>query len=192
MLNELQRKILRQVKINRYSPSEIAAKVGCHEHTVEEYLNLDPEKPNIKEFEAALKDIDDHIDQRTQRKMKVTRELLINKLNQWIKLQRGGEDVDTKSKHKMLVDSINALTKTAPDISVTSYTWKQGMTMEDALSEYKRLTAMARGALDRRRVQGVKPGRSAEISGFDGQVDELPEAAQDIAVPAQPKTRKLP
>lgn len=180
------------LKTNRTDPDDIAKAVGLDEDTVWALIRGDVEVASpetIAEFQAELQKVDSAVERRISRKALQTKEKLIQKLKTWAENNRG---CDTKTSHKQLIDAITVLKKEVPEVNITSFTWKQGMSMEEALNEFKRLTAVAKQSVERKRIPKVESRGSAEIPGLNGQTDAYAEDAQDIVLPAKSKTRIIP
>jgi hypothetical protein len=66
---------------------------------------------------------------------------------------------------------INALSKVTPRVEIGTFSYHQGLTAEDLASEFTRLSAIARAALDGRGVSGS----GQEASGRIPELDNLPK-----------------
>lgn len=186
-LTDKQKKILQYLKRNLYSTDEIAEKVGCSYDYIEKCLLGNSEIEGIKEFQDALRKVDEHVNARIQRRTINAKELLIKRLESWVKHELKGAP-QTVSQHKQLVESIQVLKKEIPDFNITSYTWKEGMSMEEALDEYKRLTALAKLSSERRRISELGTGGSAEVFGINGSLNTNGKDAQGPVIPPVSET----
>ena len=193
-LGEKHYKLLHFVKTNSYSTSELAEMSGFTEDYVNDLLIGAPVTGQTGVlFQAELKKIDKEVEQRISRKTSFVREKLINKLTQWVNACGGGADLDTKTKHKCLVDAINAINKAMPyQVNIENYTWKEGMTTEEAVNEFKRIKNLAAAASIRRRVSEF--AASGAEQGFvpDGQIGESPTDSQGAVLPAKRQAAELP
>jgi hypothetical protein len=192
MLSDKHKKILRMLKTNKTDPDDIARVVGLHPETVWGLIRGDAEEGSpetIAEFQAELQKVDTAVEQRISRKALQTKEKLVQKLKSWAD---NTIDITTKLRHKQLMDALWVLKKEVPEVNITSFTWKQGMSMEEALNEFKRLTAVAKQSVERARVQKVESRGTAEIPGLSGQADAYAEDPQGLVLPAKPKTRIIP
>ena len=186
-LGEKHYKLLHFVKTNSYSTSELAEMSGFTEDYVNDLLIGAPVTGQTGVlFQAELKKVDKEVEQRISRKTSFVREKLINKLTQWVNACGGGADLDTKTKHKCLVDAINAINKAMPyQVNIENYTWKEGMTTEEAVNEFKRIKNLAAAASIRRRVSEFASSGAIESSISDGQADQGSANAQDSVLPAE-------
>jgi len=148
--------------------------------------------PVAQDFLQAYHKVDTDIKQRTEQKMLQVRELLYDRLLTWTKSSKNIQDFETKTGHRQLIDAVNALNKAYPQINVESYTWKVGMSTEEALNEFKRLTSVAREATIRRRVSGPISGRSEQIPDFTEQTNEHTEDPQAPFLRADKVPEELP
>jgi len=188
-LTEKHYKVLQYVKSNRYSFDEIAKMAGFEETYINDLLVGNPNTGAVGVlFAAELKKVDKEIETRISRKTSFVREKLINKLTQWVNACGGGADLDTKTKHKCLVDAINAINKAMPyQVNIENYTWKEGMTTEEAVNEFKRIKALAAAASIRRRVSEFAATGAEQGFVLDGQADQGTKNTQDTVLPAEPE-----
>ena len=178
-------KLLDLIRTNKYDVPTLAKKSGFEPLYVSRLLEGKIEETGDvgKRFQAELSKVDRDVESRISRKTQFVREKLVNKLIQWIDATGGGAEMDTKTKHKQLVDAINAVNKSMPYmVNVQQYNWKEGMSAEEAVNEFKRLKAMATKSALRRRVQELIPGGSAEGDVLDGQTNEGYEDTQDTVL----------
>ena len=192
-LNEKHLKLLELARRNKYSDDELAEKVGLTGETVNNLLVGNPSCGEVGQlFTSELRKVDKEIESRISRKNNVCREKLVNKLTQWVEYVWGGEALDTKTKHKCLVDAINALNKAMPyQVNIENYTWKDGMTTEEAVNEFKRIKGLARAAAIRRRVSEFAANGTEQGFVPDGQIGTSSEDSQDSVLPAEPQATGL-
>ena len=192
-LTEKHLRLLELAKRNRYSDDELAEKVGFTPEHVNELLVGNPCTGETgKLFQIELRKVDREVETRISRKTNLCREKLINKLISWAEYAGGGSEVDTKTRHKMMVDAINALNKAMPyQVNIENYTWKEGMTAEEAVNEFKRIKGLARAASIRRRISEFATTGAEQGSVSDGQAYEGSTDAQDTVLPAKPQAEEL-
>ena len=192
-LNEKHIRLLNLYKHNKYSLAELAEKSGFTEDHCNDLIVGNPiTGVSGQLFQQELKKVNKEVESRISWKNNICREKLVNKLLMWVEQVGGGDAVDTKTKHKMLVDAINALNKAMPyQVNIENYTWKEGMSTEEAVNEFKRIKGLARAASIRRRVSEFA-SRGAE-QGFvpDGQIGESSADAQDTVLPAEPEAEDV-
>ena len=193
-LTEKHYRLLELVKMNKYTDQELAEKTGFTTLWVNNLLVGSPAAGEIgKLFQLELKKVDKEIEARISRKTNEIRERLITRLTQWEGTIKGGDDVDTKTRHKMLVDGINAVNKSMPyQVNIENYTWKDGMTAEEAVNEYKRIKGLAKQYAIRGRVSELAARGATEGAVPDGLSDEAPADDQDIVLHSEPEAAKLP
>lgn len=193
-LNEKHYKLIELYKRNKYSIEELAEKVGLTEQYVNDLIVGNPSTGETGQlFQLELKKVNKEIEARISWKNNVCREKLVNKLISWADIVGSGDSVDTKTKHKMLVDAVNALNKAMPyQVNIENYTWKEGMTAEEAVNEFKRIKGLAKQFAIRGRVQELAQAGTAEGTVLDGLLDEEGADAQDTVLPAKPETKVLP
>lgn len=192
-LTEKHTKLLELYKRNKFSVEELATQSGFSEQYVNDLIVGNPNTGEVGNlFKQELKKVNAEIESRISWKNNSCREKLVNKLIAWVEQVGGGGDVDTKTKHKMLVDAINALNKSMPyQVNIENYTWKDGMTAEEAVNEFKRIKGLAKASAIRRRVSEF--AASGTEQGFvpDGQIGESPADSQDTLLRAEPEAEEL-
>jgi hypothetical protein len=178
------------IHANRYSAEEIADKAGISDEYLLDLLSGNRSDPLHQLFAQELHKVQRKVETRTETLRIQTKELLYKKLNAWIKMQKTTQGIDTKTKHKMLVDSINALSK-APQVQIESYTWKQGMSPEEAINEFRRLSGMAERSTVRRRLSEDELRGSEPLAVRDRSANAIPEDTQDPILPAEPEADEV-
>lgn len=193
-LTEKHYRLLELYKRNKYSIEELSEKSGFSDQYVNDLLVGSPVCGEAGVlFQAELRKVQRDIEARISWKNNIAREKLVNKLLMWVEQCGGGDALDTKTKHKMLVDAINALNKAMPyQVNIENYTWKEGMTTEEAVNEFKRIKGLARAAAIRRRVQEFASAGAEQGFVLDGQAGEGTEDSQDTVLPAESEAEKLP
>ncbi len=192
-LSEKHLKALELLKRNRLSIPDIAKQVGIDANTLHNLINKAPSTGELgRLFQVEFKKIDQIVEERTNRKMIQAREILYDRLLAWVKTIKNVTDITTKTKHKMLIDAINAMNKAYPQINIESYTWKTGMSQEDALNEFRRLTAVAKEATIGGRIQKAIEGGSIQIPLPPRQADQLPEDPQASRLRAPSQAEEVP
>lgn len=186
--------LLELIRRNKYEVSELAEKSGFSEKYVLDLIHKVSTVGPIGEiFTAELRKVDREIEERISRKTNLVRERLIRKLQEWVDSVQGGSQLDSKTKHKQLVDAINAMNKAMPyQVNIEQYNWKDGMTAEEAVNEFKRIKGLAGQFAIRRRISEFAATGAAEDAVLDGPISEAPKDSQDIILPAKPQTESLP
>jgi hypothetical protein len=184
---------LQLFKQNKFSMKEIAQKSGVSYNYLSKLHINDPSCGNVgKLFNQEMEKIDKEIETRTNRIMLKTRDIIYRKMYSWAKQLKDGLDAGSKLRHKQAVDLINALNKAYPQIKIESYTWKEGITSEEAFNEFRRLTGMANKSALRSRVSDALAGGPEQVLVSSGQADSFREDTQDSLLPAKPKAEEVP
>jgi transcriptional regulator with XRE-family HTH domain len=191
-LTEKHLKLLELIKMNKYTLDELAQRSGLTDVWVSDLITGNPATGEVgKLFQIELKKIDKEIEARISWKNNVCREKLVNILTQWSN-HATGDNVDSKTRHKMLVDGINALNKAMPyQVNVENYTWKEGMTAEEAVNEYKRIKGLAKQYAIRGRISELAAAGSAEGSVSDGLLDQEAADNEDTVLPPKPQAEDV-
>jgi hypothetical protein len=185
-LNAKKLRVLALLKKNNMDLEEISNKVPIDLGVLYDLIggvgqHADPE------FTRELRKVDQLVEERINRKALETKEICLKRLAGWVK-SKSSHEFETKTRHRQLVDAVNALSKATPNINIEQYTWKQGMSQEEVANEFRRLKGLAGAAAIRRRVQKLKPRGSEEVSLRGERADSDSEAEQDIALRAKPET----
>ena len=186
--------LLELIRRNKYEVSELAEKSGFSEkHVLDLMHKVSTVGPTGEHFTAELRKVDREIEERISRKTSLVREKLIRKLQEWVDSVQGGSQLDSKTKHKQLVDAINAMNKSMPyQVNIEQYNWKDGMTAEEAVNEFKRIKGLAGQFTIRRRISEFAVTGTAEDAVLDGPIGEAPKDSQDTVLPAKPQAESLP
>ena len=167
-LTDKHRKCLELLKQNKHSVKEIASAVGYTPDYIYDLMSATKATGVIGQlFKSEYDKIAPHIEDRTSRKVAQLRERIVDKLQQWVNAQKLGDKL-TKLSHKQMIDALNALTKAVPLLSVETNIFKTGLTDEDLIYEFRRLSSIAGSAMaqvqaDRDAVQEIVKRRKREI-----------------------------
>jgi uncharacterized membrane protein YheB (UPF0754 family) len=189
-LTEQHIKLLELYRRNEYTIQQLAEKSGFTSAYINDLIVNNANTGEIgKLFQTELKKVNKDIESRISWKNNTCREKLVNRLIQWTELATA-DNCDTKTRHKMLVDAINALNKAMPyQVNIENYTWKEGMTTEEAVNEFKRIKGLARAASIRRRVSEFAARGTEQGIVPDGQIGSAD--AQDTVLPSESETEEL-
>ena len=145
-----------------------------------------------QEFSAELHKINKDIELRTSQLILKIREKLYSKLQTWIDAVEAKEIVGSRTKHKELVDAMNAVNKAYPQINIESHVWNVTMSKEELLNEFKRLATVSRESFIRGRVPGSVEGGREQVSVLLGSGDKASKAAEDTTLRAEPPAIEVP
>jgi len=184
-------KALQLLDANQHSMTEIAKSVGMNTDYLGDLMSgSDKAGPIGVLFHAEYSKIKKKVEDRTTQKVNQTRDLLVTKLMKWAQdLTSSGEM--SISHHRMMVDSINALSRAVPLVNIESNSWQTNLTGVDIVSEFKRLKAMAKASTVRERVSEPSAGGTGEIPLSGETSDSDGESLQDPKVQAKPKTKRF-
>jgi len=185
-LSAKHKKILGYIKSNKIELEEICEKAGVDDVELYELLAGTGSRAN-QEFTQALQEADKLVEDRTNRRALQAKEYLYKRLLNWVK-HNDAADMNTSSRHKMMVDAINALTKAQPTINIEQHMWKIGMNPEEAANEFRRLKGLAGQATVRGRVSKSSSKGAEPLSVLDGSDDEDAEVKQIAPLRAKSET----
>lgn len=190
-LTEKHLKALQMLEANQHSVPDVAKSVGFSPTYLNNLMAADPSTGPIGVlFHSEYIKIKTKIDDRITAKVNQTRDLLVARLFEWAQgLTK--ESVDTVSRHRMLVDSVNALSRAVPLVNIESTEWHTNLTGVNLVSEFKRLKAMAKATAVRERVSEAPTRGAGEISLPAEASDVAGEGIQDPQVRAKRKARPL-
>jgi hypothetical protein len=195
-LKKEHRRLLELLRQNRWNEDQLAQKSGLSIDEVYRLVSRSPEAGKLGElFNVEYDKIRREIEERISIRTCKVREKLVKSLEQWCDhvAKDGGSNIDTKTKHQMLTNAINAVNKSMPyQVNIEQYNWKEGMSAEEAVREFSRLKGLAHRFAVRSGVQGFTPAGTAQGSVPNGQALEAPEDTQDTILPAKSETTGVP
>ena len=144
------------------STREIAKAVGFStdhmRHLIEGHQSTGPVG---QLFKTALNKTYDKISKRVKKNSKATQDTLIKKLRKW------ADDLPAyrmnESQVKKACDILHALSKATPKVEIGSISITKHMNSEELVNEFKRVTALARYALEGVRVSSTSKGGTGEV-----------------------------
>jgi len=193
-LQEKHKKALLYLKQNRFTIEQVAEKVGLTAGRLYELMRGEPRTGELGQlFAAEWGKVNQHVEQRTNQRILNIRESLYRLLQRCIEsFPSDVAELTGNKRYKQIIDAVNALNKAYPQINIEQYVWKVGMSKEEAINEFRRLTALAGKAAIRRSVQDIKQGRSEQIFDHPEQTDKSSEDSQDPILPAEPPAEEVP
>jgi hypothetical protein len=185
---------LKLLKENKLTAKEVAEKVGLSADHLYDLMAGDSKAGQVgKEFHAELTKINKYITQQTDQLVLQIRNELYDKLARWVKSIKRVNQVSSKTDHKKLMDAINALNKAYPQVNVTQYTYKVGLTPEEMVNEYKRIAGVLKDTkFDSRGISSLIASRPTKRALSDQGDDGLHEEAQGLDVPSEPEAGEIP
>jgi exonuclease VII small subunit len=157
------------------SIKEIAKAVKISEETMYDLFEGNAEKlgETAHLFKAELEKITARTAVKIKHLTKDSKMLALYKIDEFLRNQQ--KKPANEAMMKELVKIMNSLNKASPGVEVGSISITKGMTKEDLRDEFKRLTALARHALDGGRVSGPKPQRPGRLPDLTSGRDPIPE-----------------
>ena len=157
---------------------EVAKQAGLNrQHLFDLIAGSEKAGPVAQEFSAVYSKVVAEMDKRIALKSKTLRESLIGILSRWTEANCGGTNL-SKDKLKTVVDAVKALSSGQPTYNIGSVSYSKGLSGEDIVNEFRRLSALARSVLDGRRVSGLGKGRAGLLSPSSRRGDKVQEGAQ--------------
>lgn len=185
-------KALQMLEGNQHSITDIAKSIGMnHDYLSELMAGGDKTGPIGVLFHAEYQKVKKKVEERITVKVNQTRDLLVTKLMKWAQ-DISQDELKSISHHRMMVDSINALTRAVPLVNIESNSWQTNLTGVDIVSEFKRLKAVAKASTVRERVFSSPAPGSGEVSLPGEAGDSDGEGLQDTEIPAKPKAKRFP
>ena len=191
-LNPQHIKVLTLIEENMgLSTKEIAKACNFSTNYLQKLLNTHPDTGPVGQlFKTALNKTYDNISKRAKKNSKSTQDVLIKKLRRWSQELPAGK-LNEKQVTKAC-DILNTLSKAMPKVEIGHLSITNHMSSEEMLHEYKRLTTLAKYALDGIGVSGSPKGRAGSLHQSLASRDILSEEQEADVLPSEPDTRDLP
>lgn len=119
--------------------------------------------------------------------LKDNNKLALAKINEYLRSIQ--KQKATKTLVLQLSKVLNALSKATPKVEINSISVYNNLTERDLGNEFKRLTAIAKHALDGKGVPCAGEGRSGILSLLTGEGDSVPEEQENPVLPPVSETR---
>lgn len=164
-------KALQLIEEGNLSLKEIAGACGFSVGTMYDLYNGDLKAgQELGElFKSELNKITLRNTEKVRHLVKDNKKLALFKMNEYLrKLQKKSP---TKPMMLEITRVLNSLSKVTPNVEIGSFSIHKGFTAEELIHEFKRLGALARYALDGRRIPGVGPGGTGELPKASGAGD---------------------
>jgi hypothetical protein len=176
-LPEKYSKALNLIKEGNLSYREIAKVCKINEDNLYELCEGNyTEAPQIQEkFTNALNEINKQRDKEIRDLLKKCKKKTLRLIDSYLS---NFNQVTPKQDKLMstLTAVANALAKSTPNVEIGSVSYTQGLSAEDIIHEFNRLTA---AAFDRRRLQPSNNGGAGQLPGTSGQNRITPEESED-------------
>jgi len=188
-LNDKHLRCLELLKQNKTSIKDVAKTVGISYDHLIALMNADPKTGELGQlFKSEYNKLVRGLEEDIARKSTQARNLAISKVLSWLKTIN---KVDSKLRHKQLIDSINALTKAVPTLNIEANVFQTGLSKEDLVNEFRKLTSMVEAATHGSAIPEVEQNGSREIPfSLEGRSAE-DQAEQDQALPPISETDEI-
>jgi AraC-like DNA-binding protein len=190
-LNKKHLKALDLLQTTDLPVQEVAKQAGLNrQHLFDLIAGSEKAGPVAQEFNAMYSKVIEDMDKRIALKSKTLKENLIGVLGKWVDVNCTRANL-SKDKRKTVVDAVRALTQGQPTYNIGSLSYSKGLSGEDIVNEFRRLSALAQSALDGRRVSGVGEAGSGLLPASPGRRNKNEEGAKAPSLSAEPETGTL-
>jgi len=191
-LNKKHLKALDLLKSTDLPIQEVAKQAGLNrQHLFDLIAGSEKAGPVAQEFSSVYKKVIEDMDKRIALKSKTLRERLIGILDRWTEANCNRANL-SKDKRKTIVDAVKALTQGQPTYNIGSLSYSKGLSGEDIVNEFRRLSALAQSALDGGRVSSAREGRSGLLPASSRGRDKAQEGAEANLLSAESETGAIP
>lgn len=168
------------------SVGEIAKASGFNASYLYKLMEADPDTGPIGQlFKTHLNKVYDNIGKRVKKNTKATQDVLIKKLKKW------SEDLPASKMNaehvKKACDILHALAKSTPKVEIGSLSITRHFSTEEIVNEYKRLTALARFALEGTGVPGIAEGGKGALHRLIAPGGAVPEEQEAPILSSEPE-----
>ena len=171
-------KALEMLANNDASIASVAKDCGIsRDHLYDLIAGEEKAGPVAAEFRDKLQTATGKIEERTSLKIKQLKESAITKMIDWVNSVKDGKSMSAMERRTM-VEMLNSLNRSRATYNIGSLSYSKGMTGEDLLNEFRRLSALAQSALERRAVSGIAEGTAGLLSAPLGRRDKAEEGPE--------------
>ena len=161
---------------------KVATSVGIDYRELMRLISGDVEQAGKRAalFESEFKKIKKKKDARIDQLMTLSKELCLGQCSRIIKdIKKKGRL--SKDDQGMVVKITTAVGRVQPSVKIDKlqYQYTRGLTVEELISEFKRLGAVAEGPSDSRTIQRTGTGRSRALSALDERGSESSQVPED-------------
>ena len=158
-LNKKHLKALELLKTTDLPIVEVAKQSGMSEFHLHDLIKGRGKAGSVAdEFSEHYQKITDELDKKTVTLTKELRYLVVSRLQEWVESATKIPKDMNQIVRKQAIDILNAL-KQQPTYNIGSVSYSRGLSPEDMVNEFKRLSALAESSLDARAVRSAGSGR---------------------------------
>ena len=190
-LNKKHLKALELLKTTDLPVIEIAKQSGLSEYHLHDLITgSEKAGPVAAEFSAYYQKVIDNIDKETTLEAKNLKQLVVKRLGKWVESATKVPQDMTQIARKQAIDILNAL-KQQPTYNIGSVSYSRGLSPEDMVNEFKRLSALAESALDARAVRGTGSKGSRVLPASVGRRNKAKAGAEAPSLLSEPEAGAL-
>jgi len=190
-LNKKHLKALELLKTTDLPIIEVANQSGLSEFHLHDLIKGRGKAGSVAdEFSEHYQKITDELDKKTVMVIKELRHLVVSRLQEWVESATKVPQKMNQVVRKQAIDILNAL-KQQPTYNIGSVSYSRGLSPEDMVNEFKRLSALAESALDARRVRGAGGGGPRILPAPARRRDKAQESSETPSLPAEPEAGTL-
>jgi len=154
-LNKKHLKALDLLKTTDLPIIEIARQSGMSEFHLHDLIKGRGKAGSVAgEFSEHYQKITDELDKKTVIETKELRHLVVSRLREWVESATKIPQKMNQIVRKQAIDILNAL-KQQPTYNIGSVSYSRGLSPEDMVNEFRRLSALAESSLDARAVRSA-------------------------------------
>jgi len=190
-LNKKHLKALELLKTTDLPVIEIARQSGLSEFHLHDLIKgSEKAGPVAQEFSAYYQKVIDNIDKETTLEAKMLRALVVKRLARWVEVATKAPQDMTQIARKQAIDILNAL-KQQPTYNIGSVSYSRGLSPEDMVNEFKRLSALAESSLDARRIRSAGGGGPRILPAPAGRRNKAKEGEKTPSLRTEPEAGTL-
>ena len=191
-LNKKHLKALELLKTTDLPLTEIARQSGMSEFHLHDLIKGRGKAGAVaEEFSEHYRKIADELDRKTAIESRELRYMVIARLKEWAESATKAPRKMSQEVRKQAIDILNAL-KQQPTYNIGSVSYSRGLSPEEMVNEFKRLSALAESALDARRIRGAGDGGPRILPAPARRRDKAQAGAEAPSLPAEPEAGTLP
>jgi len=190
-LNKKHQKALELLKTTDLTVVDIARQSGISEtHLRELLVGSEHAGPVAAEFSTHYQKAKESTDKDSALATSLLRNLMLKRIAAWADLATKDPKKMTQVDVKHVIDILSVL-KQHPTYNIGSVSYSRGLSPEDMVNEFKRLSALAESALNRGRVPGPREGRPGVLPPPSRRGDKAQKSPETTSLPAEPEAGTL-
>ena len=190
-LNKKHLKALELLKTTDLPITEVAKQSGMSEFHLHDLIKGRGKAGSVAdEFSEHYQKVNDEFDKKTAMETKELKYLVVVRLKAWAESAAKVPQRMSQEVRKQIIDILNAL-KQQPTYNIGSVSYSRGLSPEDMVNEFKRLSALAESSLDARAVRSAGSRGPGVLPASVGRRNKAEKSKKALTLSAEPEAGAL-